>query len=98
MIRKEKVKGSNKVKVTFVLPEDVVDGVVSVVGDFNDWNPSANRLVRRSNRTYSAAVKLPRGKRHEFRYYADGGRWLDEQDADAFKANVFGSNNCVIET
>ncbi len=98
MIRKEKVKGSNKVKVTFVLPEDVVDGVVSVVGDFNDWNPTANRLMRRSNQTYSTAVKLARGKTHEFRYYADEGRWLDDEDADAFKGNVFGTSNCVVET
>ncbi len=98
MIRKQKIKGTNKVKVTFVLPEEVVDGKVSVVGDFNDWDPQANRFVKRRNATYSTVVKLSPGERHEFRYFADGDRWLDEDDADAFKANVFGTQNCVIET
>ncbi|MDX1429905.1 MAG: isoamylase early set domain-containing protein, partial [Rhodothermales bacterium] len=98
MIRKQKNKGTNKVNVTFVLPEEVVDGKFSVGGDFNDWDPSANRFVRRSNATYSATVKLGPGETHEFRYYADGDRWLDEDDADAFKANVFGTQNCVVET
>lgn len=98
MIRKEKVRGSRKVKVTFVLPEDVVDGKLSLVGDFNDWDPKANQFIRRRNGTYSTAVQLGPGERHEFRYYADGGRWLDDEDADAFKANMFGSQNCVVET
>ncbi|HZA82775.1 MAG TPA: isoamylase early set domain-containing protein [Actinomycetes bacterium] len=67
---------SNGSNITFVLPEDV--GQVSVVGDWNGWDPLAHPLRRRSNATVS--VKLGPGA-HAFRYLADGGRWLDERDA-----------------
>ena len=42
MIRKKPQKGTNQVKVTFVLPGDHPYGAVSAVGDFNDWTPGAN--------------------------------------------------------
>ncbi|HZA82675.1 MAG TPA: isoamylase early set domain-containing protein [Actinomycetes bacterium] len=68
----------NGSKITFVLPEDV--GQVSVVGDWNGWDPLTHPLRRRSNGTRSVSVKLSPGA-HAFRYLADGGRWLDEPDA-----------------
>jgi hypothetical protein len=37
------VKGRQAVKVNFVLPKDAVAGNVSVVGDFNGWDPSPTR-------------------------------------------------------
>ena len=66
--------------VTFVLPGDVHDGPVSVVGDFNGWTPGANPLVRRWNGTRSAKVEVGEG-RFEFRYLGEGGTWLDEPEA-----------------
>ena len=66
--------------VTFVLPGDVHDGPVSVVGDFNAWTPGAHPLVRRWNGTRSAKVEVGEG-RFEFRYLAAGGAWLDEPEA-----------------
>lgn len=71
-------KGS--VTVTFVLPADVHDGAVSVVGDFNDWTPGVNPLVRRWNGTRSAKVEVGEG-RFEFRYLGAGNTWLDEPEA-----------------
>jgi 1,4-alpha-glucan branching enzyme len=49
------------VRVTFALPADEPDGAVSVVGNFNDWDPFAHPLRRRANRTRSAAVTVPAG-------------------------------------
>lgn len=99
MIRREKVKGEpNQVKVMFVLPEETVSGPVSVVGDFNDWRPGSVRLVRRSNRTYSNSVVLPRGRRFRFRYLADGGAWLNEEQADDQVPNEYGTVDSVLET
>ncbi|HTZ44291.1 MAG TPA: isoamylase, partial [Jatrophihabitans sp.] len=46
-------------KIQFVLPDDVHDGPVSAVGDFNGWRPGAHKLVRRSNGTRSVAVLVP---------------------------------------
>lgn len=51
---------------------------VSVVGDFNGWNPFAHPLRVRANRTRSASVTVPSGSTLRFRYLADGGRWFDD--------------------
>jgi 1,4-alpha-glucan branching enzyme len=67
------------VRVTFALPADEPDGAVSVVGNFNDWNPLAHPLRRRANRTRSAAVTVPAGSTLHFRYLAEGGVWFDDE-------------------
>ena len=69
-------------KIQFVLPDDVHEGAVSVVGSFNDWRPGVHRLVRRSNGTRSVSVAVPRGQEVRFRYLGNGGVWFDDPDAD----------------
>jgi hypothetical protein len=68
-------------KVKLVLPDDVHDGPVSVVGTFNDWTPGRHRLIRRSNGTRSVTVTVPSGQEQRFRYLGSGGRWFDDPDA-----------------
>lgn len=80
-------------KVTFVLPAEV--GPVSVVGDFNDWNPFAHPLRRRSNGTRSVNLVLDPGA-HSFRYLRDGGQFFDEPDADAVEPNGYGGVHSVL--
>ena len=48
MVRKRPVDGGQNVKVTVVLPAGDDSPPVSVVGDFNDWNPAATKLRRRT--------------------------------------------------
>jgi 1,4-alpha-glucan branching enzyme len=99
MIKKVNKRNSEKVKVTFVLPEDHPYGEdVSVVGDFNDWTKGENMFVRRSNQTYSTNVMLEEDSRYAFRYYSDDAGWINEDEADDFETNDFGETNCVIET
>jgi 1,4-alpha-glucan branching enzyme len=81
MIKTVPASGTDLVRVTFVLPADTPAGPVSVVGDFNDWNPFANPLRRRGNGTRSAVVRLPAGSRCRFRYLGDGGVWFDDDQA-----------------
>ena len=69
-----------KATVQFVLPDDVHDGPVSAVGTFNDWDPNAHRLVRRSNGTRSVSVKVPAGQEVRFRYLGSGGVWFDDPE------------------
>jgi 1,4-alpha-glucan branching enzyme len=71
------------VRVTFALPADEPDGAVSVVGNFNDWNPLAHPLRRRANHTRSAAVTVPVGSTLHFRYLGEGGRWFDDESLTA---------------
>lgn len=70
------------VRVTFVLPADQPAGAVSVVGDFNGWDPFAHPLRRRANGTRSTAVTVPAGTTLRFRYLAEGGLWFDDEAAE----------------
>src|SRR6266511_2930596 len=78
VIKQSPVKGKEQVKVNFILPSDAVTGKVSVVGDFNDWDPFAHPLRPRSNGTRSVAVTLPAQRRFAFRYLDEAGRWHDD--------------------
>jgi 1,4-alpha-glucan branching enzyme len=83
LIKTTKPGRSGTVRVTFALPADQPRGAVSVVGDFNDWNPFAHPLRRRANGTRSAGVTVPAGSMLRFRYLAEGGVWFDDETAPA---------------
>jgi 1,4-alpha-glucan branching enzyme len=97
VIKRSPVKGSQSVKVSFILPRDGAGGV-SVVGDFNDWDPLAHPLRPRRNGTRSVVLTLPAGGRYAFRYLADGGRWHDDDAVEAFEPNGVGGFNAILET
>jgi hypothetical protein len=90
MLRRSRLFG-RKTRVTFSLPLDLPDGVVSVVGDFNGWEPGRHELVRRRNGTRSVSVTLSPGV-HRFRYLATGGLWFDDETADRTD-----EHGCLIE-
>ncbi|MBN1487755.1 MAG: isoamylase early set domain-containing protein [Anaerolineae bacterium] len=98
MIKRRSVKGTNQVKISFVLPEDHPNLPATVVGDFNGWDNEATPLQKRSNKTYSAVVTLEKDRRYLFRYRAEDGSWFNEEDSDAFEPNDFSSENCVLLT
>ena len=98
MIKQTPVKGSDKVKVNFVLPKEAADGKVSVVGDFNDWDPYVHPLRPRSNGTKSVSVTLPVSQRFAFKYLDENGRWLDDDSASEYVDNGVGGVNSVVHT
>jgi 1,4-alpha-glucan branching enzyme len=71
------------VRVTFALPANEPAGAVSVVGDFNNWDPFAHPLRKRSNGTRSTVVTVSPGSTLRFRYLAEGGMWFDDDSAQA---------------
>ena len=79
MIKTTNQRSDGMVKVTFTLPATEPAGAVSVVGDFNDWDPSAHPLRLRSNQTRSVSVTVPTGSTLRFRYLAEGGQWFDDE-------------------
>jgi 1,4-alpha-glucan branching enzyme len=83
MLKCSKATDGTAVKVTFALPLETVDQPVSVLGDFNNWDPLANPLKKRSNGTCSAVVELPAGSVHRFKYLAADGTWFCDPEADA---------------
>jgi 1,4-alpha-glucan branching enzyme len=79
LIKTAKPGRDGTVRVTFALPTDRPGGDVSVVGDFNNWDPFAHPLRRRTNGTRSAAVTVRAGSTLRFRYLAEGGMWFDDE-------------------
>jgi 1,4-alpha-glucan branching enzyme len=83
MVKMIRLPQDGMVRVTFALPADQPSGAVSVVGDFNGWNPFAHPMRRRANRTRSASVTVPTGSTLRFRYLAEGGIWFDDETVPA---------------
>ena len=79
MIKTSKPGRDGTVRVTFALPIDDPGGAVSVVGNFNDWNPYSHPLRRRANQTRSAAVTVRAGSTLHFRYLGEDGVWFDDE-------------------
>lgn len=78
---KHETKG-DQTHLTFVLPAAEPAGRVSVVGDFNAWQPGAHTLVKRSNGTRSVKVTVPAGAAYRFRYLGEGGVWFDDPQVE----------------
>ena len=83
-------------KVTFALPLCPTTGRVSVVGDFNGWDPAAHPLKKRSNGTRSVSVELPAGQTYRFKYLSEHGSWFCEPAADGEEWNEFSSTDSVL--
>ncbi len=79
-----KVKSSGKkdAKVVFELGAGESDHRVSVVGDFNGWDPYANPMKRRRDGTQRAKIKVRTGLTYEFKYLSDDGTWFCDPDAE----------------
>lgn len=96
MIRCEHDKSDGHITVTFDIPAQGAEPPISVVGDFNGWDPAATPLVRRG-RTLRASVVLDAGRRYAFRYLAGGGRWFNDDAADDYESNDFGGTDSIID-
>jgi 1,4-alpha-glucan branching enzyme len=83
VIKTSKLGRDGTVRVTFALPIDDPGGAVSVVGNFNDWNPHTHPLRKRANQTRSAAVTVRAGSTLHFRYLGEGGNWFDDESVTA---------------
>lgn len=70
-------------RVTFKLPPGQTgESAVSVVGDWNGWEPGRHVLAHRRDGSRSVSVTLFAGRTYRFRYLASGGRWFDDEHAD----------------
>ena len=79
MIKTSRTGRDGTVRVTFALPIEDPGGAVSVVGNFNNWNPYTHPLRKRANQTRSAAVTVRAGSTLHFRYLGEGGVWFNDE-------------------
>lgn len=57
---------------------------VSVIGDFNEWNPEANRMKRHPDGSWQSSFPVPSGH-HRYQFLIDGVPHLDPQAAGVVK-------------
>lgn len=95
MIKRTKSTTPDVAKVTFALPSASVDQPVSVVGDFNDWDPYAHPLKKRSNGTRSVSVELSAGQSYRFKYLAADGTWLTDPDTEVVSNDYAGVDSLL---
>lgn len=97
MIKRNTPGNGDPCVVTFTLPAEEHPGErVSVVGDFNDWDPAAAPL-RKRNGHLSTALTLEPGRRYRFRYLTDQGQWFNDHAADDYEHNQFGGQDSVLD-
>lgn len=98
MIHRQTIPNRNQVEVTFVLSADFPSVPISVVGDFNQWDPHAHPLRQARDGTYQVTMTLEAGRRYAFRYLSEGGRWFNEGFADDLEPGPFGRYNSILVT
>jgi 1,4-alpha-glucan branching enzyme len=83
-ISKTYFKSKPVCKVTFEVSADAVNGAksVSLLGDFNEWNPTA--LKKQKDGAFKASIELEKGKEFAFRYLVDNGVWINDEEADKY--------------
>ena len=68
---------------------------VTVVGDFNGWDPGATPMRRRDTGAWVAAIPVQPG-RHLYAFIVDGDRWIPDPAAPLAPEDGFGIRNSVI--
>ena len=86
-----------------VLITFMIDDVrpVSVVGDFNDWDPHRDPFVEELDGRRYVTVSVPADTVTCFRYLADtgedGGEFFDDPAADRLEPNGYGQTHGVLD-
>jgi hypothetical protein len=84
---------SRLVEIVFNAPEA---GTVSVVGDFNDWDPARDTMARQDqDGLWKVQLRLRPGV-YQYGFVIDGQRWSADPLADSFMADGFGGRNSVL--
>jgi 1,4-alpha-glucan branching enzyme len=98
--KKQFLKSKPVCKVSFRLDAADASGAnkVQLLGDFNNWDESAEPMTMLKSNDFTATLELETGKEYQFRYYIDGSVWKNDPQADSFVANSFGEENGVIST
>jgi 1,4-alpha-glucan branching enzyme len=85
--------GPDGVKFVLVAPQAAR---VSLVGDFNRWDPAATPMERTpTGGTWSVVIPLTAG-RHEYAFVVDGKQWLPDPSAPLAPVDGFGAPNSVV--
>lgn len=96
MLKKRFFKTLDECEVTFkVQPQEGADEVALLI-ESNDWQPIAMDQLKSG--PFKTSLRLPLEREIQFRYLIDGQVWENDEAADAYVPNGFGSDNSVVDT
>jgi 1,4-alpha-glucan branching enzyme len=97
-IKKQYLKTNGWCNVTFKLPKDAAPDaeLVTIVGDFNDWNMSETKMKKMKNGNFQLTLKLHKNREYRFRYLVDATRWENDWQADSYVPNAFGCDDSLV--
>lgn len=96
-IKKNMSKTGRSARVTFTAPQLNHADSVHVVGDFNDWDKSANPLQKRKDGRFSGTISLDAGREYRFKYLVGEDQWINDDAADKYIPNDYGGDDSVVE-
>ncbi|MEO1021730.1 MAG: isoamylase early set domain-containing protein [Bacteroidota bacterium] len=82
-------------KVTFTIPAEWATNEVAIAGDFNGWDTSSDKLQRK-NGHWTGTLRVKPDSEYRFKYLIDGERWENDDAADQYIANDFGTEDSVL--
>ncbi len=95
MIQKTYSKTGRSCRVKFEHFPEVDAHTACLCGDFNGWD--SQPMKRHKNGSFTLTISLKPGQQYRFRYLLDGERWENEQAADGYVSNPFGSEDSMVE-
>lgn len=96
MLTKKYLKTKDEAEVTFEFNRDDVT-TAALVGDFNDWKAIEMKFNKKT-KSFKTKVKLPKGGTFHFRYLLNETEWENDEKADQYLPNGFGTDNSVVVT
>ena len=96
MIKKAFTPKRTICKVTFTVPAEWADKKITLVGDFNDWDKSEDKLAKKKG-NWEITKRLKPENEYRFKYLVDGTEWKNDDSADAYVGNEYGSEDSVVK-
>ena len=86
-MKKTIIAEKNATKVIFSLPKEALEGVniVSIVGDFTEWNPVM--LKAKKDGSFEVELEVPNGRDYHFRYQINNHHWQNDFNADRYETS-----------
>lgn len=95
MITKKNRRVNDTFEVTFECePPGATE--VALVCDANQWEPLPMQRARRGKGPFRARLAIPAGAQAQFRYLINGTDWINDESADAYVPNEFGTENGLV--
>lgn len=96
MIKKSYSKNGKTCRVTFVIPAGSGAEQAFLCGDFTEWEKTCVPMKQRKDSSFASSVTFKTGQEYYFRYLLDDSRWENDEAADQYVPNPFGSDDSVI--